>query len=124
MGNTKKILIVEDNSDLQFLFADALKQHGYVVQTVNDGSEALDLLKSTTFDLILLDIIMPITDGIAFLKSYTPQITDPKPKIVLLTNFAYQDVLEEAAKYGVSGYLLKSDITPALLSESVDRYLA
>jgi CheY-like chemotaxis protein len=58
------ILVVDDNSDYRFLLSLALARGGYVVDTAEDGAEAIEILDRRSFDLIVSDIRMPLMDGI------------------------------------------------------------
>ena len=61
--NTFKILLVEDDEALQFIVKDNLGQHNYDVKVASDGKEALEIFAQNTFDLILLDVMLPKVDG-------------------------------------------------------------
>jgi len=63
MGETQRILIVDDQQDILDLTAAVLSGAGYAVEAVNSGGEALERLQRQPFDLVLLDINMPEMDG-------------------------------------------------------------
>lgn len=65
-----RILVAEDERALADVVSKRLKKEGYAVDTVYDGSSALDFLDSTAYDLALLDIMMPQMDGVEVLKKY------------------------------------------------------
>ena len=69
-----KILIVEDEQKLAGFIHQGLQQAGYLVQISNNGSEALNMVASETFDLILLDLMLPGMTGIEMLKNMKPLI--------------------------------------------------
>lgn len=58
-----KVLVIEDEPSIRESIVDALEYSGYEVETASDGREGVDLAKSCDPDLILCDIMMPITDG-------------------------------------------------------------
>ena len=60
----KKILLVEDEVTLRLLFEEGLQGEGYEVLTARDGREAIQLFEEGKPDLIILDIVMPVMDGI------------------------------------------------------------
>ncbi len=64
-----KILIAEDDRELRRLFAHVLIKEGYTVKEVSNGKEALDVMDSDYFDLIISDIMMPVMDGYEFVRS-------------------------------------------------------
>ena len=59
----KRILIVEDEPELQELLCDYLQDAGYAAAVAGDGAAALDLFRAQSFDLVLLDIMLPKIDG-------------------------------------------------------------
>lgn len=63
-----KILLVEDDLDLVKVLNKILILNGYIVDCANDGIEALDYLNINSYDLVIMDIMMPRLDGISTLK--------------------------------------------------------
>lgn len=63
-----KILIAEDDAELRQLFKHVLIKNGYSVKGVSNGKEALDELENEYYDLIISDIMMPITDGYSLVR--------------------------------------------------------
>lgn len=59
----KKILVVDDEKDMVSVLLRRLRAHGYEATSAGDGEEALRMIKKERFDLIILDIIMPVMDG-------------------------------------------------------------
>ena len=64
-----KLLLVEDESDLRFSLVHNLEFEGYEVCEAGDGHRGLELATGTSFDLIILDIMMPVLDGESVLKA-------------------------------------------------------
>ena len=58
-----KILVVEDDEGIRSLLEMSLTKNGYHVETAKDGAKAVDMVENATFDLILLDIMLPEIDG-------------------------------------------------------------
>ena len=81
-----RILLAEDDDAMRAYLARALERSGYQVATAATGREALDLLTSGTFDLLLTDIVMPEMDGIELAQK--AQAMDPAPKVMFITGFA------------------------------------
>ena len=112
------ILIVDD----QILFAESLKQvlegelDFNVVFVAIHGQEALDYLQCHSVDIILMDVRMPIMDGIETVKQIREK--DADTKIVMLTTFDDDDYVYQAIKFGANSYLLK-DMVPEVFFESI-----
>jgi DNA-binding NtrC family response regulator len=105
MQETVKILVVDDEEPLRRLLRKELARKGFSVETAPDGESALSLLKEATFDVILLDIVMPGIDGISLMKKMK---TDPSsPVIIVLTGKATVETAVEAMKNGAYDYLSK-----------------
>lgn len=114
------ILLVEDDAMIREAFSIILKLRGeYNVSTAENGQVALQLCKNSTYDVILLDIMMPILDGIGFLKEYTSLYPDSSSKIVIMSNLSSGTELSQAQDYGVERSVLKSSLTPATLLDIV-----
>lgn len=78
VGETSmRILVVEDEPDLLRTISKALREKGYAVDEASDGSEALSCAAINGYDLIILDMMMPLMDGVQFLGSFRKLYTTP-----------------------------------------------
>src|SRR4030042_5799629 len=99
MDDTPTILGVCDNLDLLETFAMILKRRGYHVQTAVNGSSAVDKFKEQSFDVTLMDIVMPEMNGVdAFKKIKEIQ---PGASIILMTAYSDEDLIQSARNEGV-----------------------
>jgi len=100
-----KVLIVDDEEPFRRLLDRELGRKGFITDTAENGQAALERLRNESFDVILLDIIMPGMDGISMLKKIR---NDPaSPAIVVLTGNATIDTAVEAMKNGAYDYISK-----------------
>jgi CheY-like chemotaxis protein len=107
----KKILVVEDELAYLKLLNSQLTERGYSVIEASDGKKGLDKAKSENPDLILLDIRMPVMDGMAMLDLLRKEETGKKTKVVILTNLEADDkIVGQVIKDQPAYYLVKSDI--------------
>ncbi len=120
---TKYILIVEDEADLRTLYVQILQKEGFEVDQAIDGEEGYLKLSKKAYDLVLLDIILPKIDGLQMLDKLKDEGKQVKGKIVLLTNLSQDLVISKAVGYGISGYMVKSDLTPDQIVKEVKNYV-
>lgn len=119
MPNTS-ILVADDEKSIRLTVAQALSSQGYEVATAVDGSTALERLKATPTDLLLLDIQMPGMDGLEVLQKAIAQ--QPSLKVVMVSAHGSLDNAVDAMKLGAVDYLQKP-FTPSELRELVSRVL-
>ena len=123
-----KILIVDDEPEISTVFETALKQANYEVKTATDGTSGLNLAKTETFDLILLDQMMPDLSGNDVLKNLKSDDLTKGIKVAMLTNFGHDTMVKEALLTGADDYILKYQVSPddliakvkAMLGETQD----
>ncbi len=121
---SKQILLVDDDLYIRELYEELLEAEDYEVETASDGKEGLDKIQENSYDLILLDIMLPKIDGIGIiskLKETNSRV--PLKSIVFLTNLAQDPVVREALDTGVHSCLVKADITPDQLLAHVKEAL-
>lgn len=105
----KSILIVEDESSLMLVLHDRLIGEGFRILKAKNGEEALALALNEHPDLILLDLLMPVMDGITMLKKMREDAWGKEAKVMVLTNLGEESKLEESKALGVVDYLVKAD---------------
>ena len=120
MGKGKKVLVVDDESIVQVSCKRILVPKGYTVEVVNDGFEALTLLRESPFEIIITDLKMPNMDGIEFMDML--RHTSPEARILLVTGYATSDTREMAESMGAR-YLAKP-FKPEELLEAVESLTA
>lgn len=118
-----RILIVEDDPFLRQIYVDTLTKAGYAVDTAEDGDLAKEKVLQNTWNLVLMDIILPKTNGLDVVRSLREQHNfTPAFPIVFLTNLDNDDQIREARRLG-NGYIIKSQITPGELLTKVASFL-
>jgi two-component system, OmpR family, alkaline phosphatase synthesis response regulator PhoP len=105
----KKILLVEDEASLLQLLSDKLIEFGFFVSTAKNGMEGLKAALKIHPDLILLDIVMPIMDGMTMLKKLRADSWGKSANVILLTNLSSSYKASESSSMGVTEYIIKSD---------------
>jgi DNA-binding NtrC family response regulator len=107
------ILVVDDDLQIRRLCRLALEESGYLVSEATNGKNALAAIQETEFDLIVLDLSMPDTDGFEFLKSV--RVKAPKLKILVISGFLGGTMLTAAKLFGASATLAKPFSPDSLL---------
>jgi DNA-binding response OmpR family regulator len=85
MPELGRILVVEDDTVIREVLADALSDEGYEVRTAVEGREALDVLPTWQPDLVILDVMLPIMDGYTFLQERRRRDLAPGVPVLLLS---------------------------------------
>lgn len=114
-----KVLIADDNHEFADLLAEFISSQNdmQVCGVAYNGSDALELVRETQPDVLVLDIIMPVLDGIGTLERLN-ESSGRTPKIIMLTAFGQDHVTRRAAELGVSYFILKPFDMP-MLSERI-----
>lgn len=110
------ILIVEDDQVLNNAYKFILEKEGHDVDTAFDGAEALALVKTREPQIILLDLLMPVLDGLGFLKSFNAPKDHPDVKIVILSNVGDEKEAAKGLALGAYKYVVKAHASPHDLS--------
>lgn len=121
----KKLLIAEDDFFIRDIYSKVFSLAGYDVQVAEDGAIALEKIKIQTFDMILLDIMMPKMTGLEVLRNV--RALEPPVKetpIFIITNLGQQTIIEDAFKMGMDGYIIKSQVTPQQIVDEINTYFA
>ena len=101
------LLVVDDDEDNRDVLCRRLERHGYAATAAASGHEALALLRQDMFDLVLLDIMMPILDGIAVLKMIRETYTAAQLPIIMVSAKDESEDIVEALSLGANDYITK-----------------
>ena len=102
-----RMLVVDDNRVNRLLLTHALEQNGHLVSTAENGRIGLEKLKSQPFDVLLLDIDMPVMNGLDFLKRLRAEYGPEKPPVVFCTTETEMSAIELAIMNGAQEYIMK-----------------
>jgi DNA-binding response OmpR family regulator len=115
--NQKKVLIVEDERPLAHALELKLQHEGFAVTLASDGQECLNILKEQAFDVLLLDLIMPVMDGFQVLeqlKTYPQQ-----PAVFVLSNLSQLEDEDRVLGLGARKFFIKSDTPLTVIVDEV-----
>ena len=114
-----RILIVEDDHDLNKAYSIILKHEGHEVEQAFDGQEALKKLENFEAELILLDLLMPIMGGLEFLQESKIPTKRKGTKVLIFTNMENSPEVAAAYKLGAHRCIIKSWTAPHNLARVV-----
>jgi CheY-like chemotaxis protein len=122
-GSPARILVVEDNQVNQKVVTAVLRKRGFSIELANDGQEALNKLeKSAAFDLVLMDVQMPVLDGLEATRLIRKETRWNRLPIIAMTAHAMNGDKERCLEAGMNGYISKP-VHPSLLLSTVDEFL-
>ncbi len=107
MDGQKKILIIDDEEDIQKLLKIRLEQEGFVVIIASDGEKGVKLAELEMPDLILMDIMMPVVDGYSCLKEIRRLQKTKDTHVLMMSGKEEEKVRDLFAFQKISGYLEK-----------------
>lgn len=99
------ILIVDDEEGIRKSLSAYFKMEGYTAETAGDGVEAIEKLKKAKFNVILLDINMPVMDGLETLQKI--KAIDFSIQVIMMTAYSTFDKTMKSLEYGATDYILK-----------------
>jgi CheY-like chemotaxis protein len=121
----RRILIAEDDFFIRDIYNKVFSLAGYEVILAIDGEEALQKITTSPklFDMILLDIMMPKITGFDVLKKLRLMSSPLKDiPVFILSNLGQQNIIEQAFKIGMDGYIIKSQMTPQQIVGEINNF--
>lgn len=115
----KKILLIEDDPLLIDIYSTKLQQSGFEIVVVEQGEKALAAIQSETPDLVLLDIVLPHTDGWDILKNLKESEELKHIPVVVLSNLGQKEEIEKGLNLGAVKYLIKAHYTPSEIVQEI-----
>lgn len=119
-----KILLVEDDTDLQTIYSSRLEADGHTVLTASDGEAGLALALKELPDLIILDAMMPKIDGFDVLDMLRQTPQTEHTCIIMMTALGQDDYRKRGESLGVNRYFVKSQVSLDDLAAAVTQTLA
>ena len=119
-----RVLVAEDEAIIRLDLVETLRDAGYdVVAAVGDGAKAVELATTLRPDVVILDVAMPVLDGISAAEQITTSRIAP---VLMLTAFSQRELVQRATKAGAMAYLVKPfspDDLPPAIEVAIGRHL-
>lgn len=119
MSGQKKVLIVEDEKPLAHALQLKLEHDGCTAVIAKNGQECLQLIEEQEFDVVLLDLMMPVLDGFQVLEQL--QSKSKKPTVFVLSNLSQGEDEQRVIGLGAKKYFIKSDTPLSMIVEEVHK---
>lgn len=116
---SKKVLIVEDEKPLAHALELKLQHEGFETTVAHNGQECLDHVENDTYDVVLLDLMMPVMDGFQVLDQLNKK--PQRPVAFVLSNLSQREDEARALSLGARKYFIKSDTPLATIVEEVKK---
>lgn len=117
------VLVVEDDEFISMIYEKKLSTEGYDVRVAKDGEEALRMMRERRPDLVLLDILMPVKDGLETLREMRKDGELGGIKVVILSNLSQEEEKNWAKSLGAMDYLVKSNLSVQDLAKKTREYV-
>src|SRR4030042_5069446 len=121
---SKTILIIEDDPYVQRYFERLFAHHNYTFEIVGSGEKGIDRANALIPALILLDVMMPVVDGLQTLAMLKSSRMTRDIMVVILTNYGEETIRSKMKQLGARDFIIKSDTPPEDLTKRIDMYLA
>jgi len=116
----KTVLCIEDDRFIGEMYVRSLQKAGFMVDWMVDGEDGLVAARNKTYDLIILDIMLPEKRGNEILEALRgKEDLIPLSRVIVLTNFEQDEESRMAMEHNVDAYLIKAEITPRKLLETI-----
>lgn len=122
-SNNNNIILIEDDDLIRELYTTELKSAGFTVDSFASGTEGLKALENNGYYCLLLDIMLPDTNGIEILKKIRKNPKLENLKVIMLTNLGQDSVIKEGMNLGAIGYLIKLAYNPDQMIEEIKKLL-
>jgi CheY-like chemotaxis protein len=118
----QRVLVVEDSADIRGLWRIWLTYSGFLVEEASNGAEAVALAHDTPPDLVLMDLCMPVMDGVEAIKALRAESSTAEVPIIVITAQGTDDSAQQAAEAGADAYVDKPVMPDELLQHMRDAF--
>lgn len=117
-----RILLVEDDLPISKMYSTKLQMEGFEVELAQNGEEGLEKIKANSYDLVLLDLMIPKLGGMEVLEKARAEKNLGELPVIILSNLSQEQDIKKAHELGVKDFLIKSNHTPSEVVRIVKGY--
>lgn len=121
-GRRQHILVADDNINNRAVLHDILSPLGFLIDTALNGQEVVDKVQQTEFDLVLMDIVMPVLDGFEATAIIKKKMGNRSPVVIAVSASVEEDIMSNASSTGCDSFLPKPVDVDALINE-IEKHL-
>lgn len=111
------VMVVEDDTTIREIYQLKFELEGYRVVGAENGQQALEMLEAFRPDVILLDMMMPVMDGVEFMRQFRER--GLSAQVIVFSNISAPDQMDAVMSLGAADYWVKSDYTPELAIDGI-----
>ena len=115
-----KLLLVDDDAFLRDMYATKFTEAGHTVEVAKSGELAIEQLRANTYDVVLLDMVMPGVDGLELLNKVKDEKLGGTPTLIVLSNQGEESDIKAAYDAGAKGYIIKAEMIPSEVLAKVE----
>lgn len=115
-----KVLLVDDDAFLRDMYATKFIECGHTVDASSEGADALRRIKDNEYDVVLLDMVMPMMNGLELLKEVVKEDLKRESKFIILSNQSESMDRAAASEAGADGYIIKAESIPSDVVKQVE----
>ncbi|MEK7534022.1 MAG: response regulator [Patescibacteria group bacterium] len=119
----KKILLIEDEDYIREIYKEELEASGFTVDGFPTGGQGLDAFHKNTYDMVVLDIVLPDINGLHVLKAIKGNSLKKNVPVLLLTNLDQDIIVKQGLEFGAEAYLEKVANTPDTIVDKIKSIL-
>lgn len=119
-----KLLLVDDDEFLLDMYSLKFKEAGFDFDIASSGQAALEKMRATKYDVVLLDVVMPAMDGFEVLSQIKKDHLLEDAIIIVLSNLGQKEDIERGMSLGAHDYIIKAHFTPREVVEKVEFHLS
>ena len=117
-------MLVEDDPFIADIYQEKLNREGLELKVVNDGKNAVTVIKQDKPDILLLDIVLPGIGGWQILRELKKDGLLKKMKVIVLSNLGQQEEVAKGLEMGAARYLIKAQFTPAEVVDEIKKIIS